>query len=228
MHQSIESRVRAVQANIDLACSSIDQSAQSVKVIAVSKLQSTEIIQEAYDNGVRNFGENYAQEQHQKVGSCPTDIIWHFIGPIQTNKLKLIAEAADWVHSIDRMKVASKLNQACEHLNKKMSILIQVNIDNEPTKSGVKTGDVLTFAKEVNSHYPNLKLRGLMFMPNINASNKDKLKTYSNIQSLQSSLKEILPNCTELSLGTSGDYEEAIVAGSSMVRIGETLLGPRL
>ena len=228
MYQSIESRVQAVQANIDLACSGINQSAQSVRVIAVSKLQSTEIIQEAYDSGVRDFGENYAQELHQKVGSCPTDIIWHFIGPIQTNKLKLIAEAADWVHSIDRMKVASKLNQACEHLNKNMSVLIQVNIDNEPTKSGVKTEDVLTFAKEINSHCSNLELRGLMFMPNINASNKDKLKTYANIQSLQSSLKEILPNCTELSLGTSGDYEEAIVAGSSMVRIGETLLGPRL
>ncbi|MDB9939809.1 YggS family pyridoxal phosphate-dependent enzyme [Gammaproteobacteria bacterium] len=227
MYQSIESRVQAVQANIDLACSGINQSAQSVRVIAVSKLQSTEIIQEAYDSGVRDFGENYAQELHQKVGSCPADIIWHFIGPIQTNKLKLIAEAADWVHSIDRMKVASKLNQACEHLNKKMSVLIQVNIDNEPTKSGVKTEDVLTFAKEINSHCSNLELRGLMFMPNINASNKDKLKTYANIQSLQSSLKEILPNCTELSLGTSGDYEEAIVAGSSMVRIGETLLGPR-
>jgi hypothetical protein len=228
MYQSIESRVQAVQANIDLACSGINQSAQSVRVIAVSKLQSTEIIQKAYDSGVRDFGENYAQELHQKVGSCPADIIWHFIGPIQTNKLKLIAEAADWVHSIDRMKVASKLNQACEHLNKKMSVLIQVNIDNEPTKSGVKTEDVLTFAKEINSHCSNLELRGLMFMPNINASNNDKLKTYANIQSLQSSLKEILPNCTELSLGTSGDYQEAIVAGSSMVRIGETLLGPRL
>ena len=228
MYQSIESRVQAVQANIDLACSGINQSAQSVRVIAVSKLQSTEIIQKAYDSGVRDFGENYAQELHQKVGSCPADIIWHFIGPIQTNKLKLIAEAADWVHSIDRMKVASKLNQACEHLNKKMSVLIQVNIDNEPTKSGVKTEDVLTFAKEINSHCSNLELRGLMFMPDINASSKEKLKTYANIQSLQTSLKEILPNCTELSLGTSGDYVEAIIAGSSMVRIGETLLGPRL
>lgn len=228
MYQSIESRVQAVQANIDLACSGINQSAQSVRVIAVSKLQSTKIIQEAYDSGVRDFGENYAQELHQKVGSCPADIVWHFIGPIQTNKLKLIAEAADWVHSIDRMKVASKLDNACKRLNKNMSVLIQVNIDNEPTKSGVKTEDVLTFAKEINSHCSNLELRGLMFMPDINASNKDKLKTYTNIQSLQSSLKEILPNCTELSLGTSGDYEEAIVAGSSMVRIGETLLGPRL
>ena len=228
MYQSIESRFQTVKANVDLACSGINQSPQSVRIIAVSKLQSTDIIKEAYDNGVRDFGENYAQELHQKVGSCPTDIIWHFIGPIQTNKLKLIAEAADWVHSIDRMKVASKLDNACKRLNKNMSVLIQVNIDNEPTKSGVKTEDVLTFAKEINSHCSNLELRGLMFMPDINASSKEKLKTYANIQSLQTSLKEILPNCTELSLGTSGDYEEAIVAGSSMVRIGETLLGPRL
>ena len=228
MYQSIESRFQTVKANVDLACTGINQSPQSVRIIAVSKLQSTDIIKEAYDNGVRDFGENYAQELHQKVGSCPADIIWHFIGPIQTNKLKLIAEAADWVHSIDRMKVASKLDNACKRLNKNMSVLIQVNIDNEPTKSGVKTEDVLTFAKEINSHCSNLELRGLMFMPDINASSKEKLKTYANIQSLQTSLKEILPNCTELSLGTSGDYEEAIVAGSSMVRIGETLLGPRL
>ena len=109
-----------------------------------------------------------------------------------------------------------------------MSILIQVNIDNEATKSGVKPEDVLTFAQEVNSHYSNLELRGLMFMPNINAADKDKLKTYAHIQSLCGSLNEILPNCTEVSLGTSGDYEAAIVAGSSMVRLGETLLGPRL
>lgn len=228
MYQSIESRFQTVKANVDLACSGINQSPQSVRIIAVSKLQSTDIIKEAYDNGVRDFGENYAQELHQKVGSCPADIIWHFIGPIQTNKLKLIAEAADWVHSIDRMKVASKLDNACKRLNKNMSVLMQVNIDNEPTKSGVKTEDVLTFAKEINSHCSNLELRGLMFMPDINASSKEKLKTYANIQSLQTSLKEILPNCTELSLGTSGDYEEAIIAGSSMVRIGETLLGPRL
>ena len=108
-----------------------------------------------------------------------------------------------------------------------MTVLIQVNIDNEPSKSGVKSQDVLTFAQEVNSHYPNLALKGLMFMPKMNASTEDKLKTYTNIQSLQDSLLEILPDCKELSLGTSGDYEESIKAGSSMVRIGETLLGPR-
>ena len=228
MQKELRSKIDSIQLRIDEASKKILKESNEISLIAVSKKKSIEHINHAYEIGIRNFGENYAQELHQKVGSCPADIIWHFIGPIQTNKLKLIAEAADWVHSIDRMKVASKLDQACEHLNKNMSVLIQVNIDNEPTKSGVKTEDVLTFAKEINSHCSNLELRGLMFMPNINASNKDKLKTYANIQSLQGSLKEILPNCTELSLGTSGDYEEAMVAGSSMVRVGETLLGPRL
>jgi len=228
MHQDIAARMNSVQKAIDLASLKATNPNGSVTLIAVSKLQSQATIEEAYDLGLRHFGENYAQELAQKAAACPQDIVWHFIGPIQTNKLKLIAEKASWVHSVDRIKVAKKLDEACKDLNKTISILIQVNIDNESSKSGIKPEEVATFATELNTHYSNLKLKGLMFMPNINASNKDKLKTYANIQFLQSSLKEILPNCTELSLGTSGDYEEAIVAGSSMVRIGETLLGPRL
>ena len=114
MHQNIESRLQTVLANIDLARSS---SGQDVKLIAVSKLQSIEIIQEAYDCGLKNFGENYAQELSQKSSSCHQDIVWHFIGPIQTNKLKLIAEAADWVHSIDRMKVVGSCTSLLD-LNK--------------------------------------------------------------------------------------------------------------
>ena len=227
MHQSIKSRLEAVQANIDRSIPNKEQSLQGIKLIAVSKLQSIEVIQEAYDCGLKNFGENYAQELSEKARSFHRDIVWHFIGPIQTNKLKLIAESADWVHSVDRIKVAKKLDEACRSFNKVMSVLIQVNIDNEPSKSGVSSEDVLTFAQEVNSHYPNLALKGLMFMPKMNTNTQEQLKTYTKIRSLQNALLEILPSCKELSLGTSGDYEEAIKAGSSMVRIGETLLGPR-
>jgi len=227
MHQSIKSRLEAVQANIDRSIPNKEQSLQGIKLIAVSKLQSIEVIQEAYDCGLKDFGENYAQELSEKARSFHRDIVWHFIGPIQTNKLKLIAESADWVHSVDRIKVAKKLDEACRSFNKVMSVLIQVNIDNEPSKSGVNSEDVLTFAQEVNSHYPNLALKGLMFMPKMNTNTQEQLKTYTKIRSLQNALLEILPSCKELSLGTSGDYEEAIKAGSSMVRIGETLLGPR-
>ena len=227
MHHNIESKLADVLENIDIACSNSQQAVQDITLIAVSKLQSMEVIEEAYGFGLKNFGENYAQELSQKAISCHQDIVWHFIGPIQTNKVRLIAESADWVHSVDRVKVAKKLDEACRSINKIMSVLIQVNIDDEPSKSGVKSEDVLTFAQEVNSHYPNLELKGLMFMPKMNASTQDKLKTYTKIKTLQNSVLQTLPHCKEISLGTSGDYEQAIEAGSSMVRIGETLLGPR-
>ena len=195
MHQSIKSRLEAVQANIDRSIPNKEQSLQGIKLIAVSKLQSIEVIQEAYDCGLKDFGENYAQELSEKARSFQQDIVWHFIGPIQTNKLKLIAESADWVHSVDRIKVAKKLDEACRSFNKVMSVLIQVNIDNEPSKSGVSSEDVLTFAQEVNSHYPNLALKGLMFMPKMNTNTQEQLKTYTKIRSLQNALLEILPSC---------------------------------
>jgi len=226
MHQDIAARIHSVQQAIDLA-SLKASTTKTVTLIAVSKLQSQTTIEEAYSLGLRHFGENYAQELAQKAAACPQDIVWHFIGPIQTNKLKLIAETASWVHSIDRIKVAKKLDAACKDLNKTISILIQVNIDDESSKSGIKPEEVINFATELNTHYSNLKLKGLMFMPNIQASDVDKLITYSRIQELHDSLVMIFPECYELSLGTSGDFQDAIVAGSSMVRIGETLLGAR-
>ena len=227
MHQNITSRVRAVQQAIDVASLKTINRPGPVTLIAVSKMQSQATIEEAYGIGLRHFGENYAQELAQKAAGCPKDIVWHFIGPIQTNKLKLIAESASWVHSLDRAKVAKKLDEACKDLNKEISVLIQVNVDDEVSKSGVRPEEMIDFASELNTHYSSLKLKGLMFMPNIHASDQEKLKTYARIQDLQGSLQEILPDCTELSLGTSGDFEEAIIAGSSMVRIGEMLLGAR-
>jgi pyridoxal phosphate enzyme (YggS family) len=227
MHQNIASRMHSVQQAIEVACLKATNRSRPVTLIAVSKLQSQATIEEAYGLGMRHFGENYAQELSQKAAQCPKDIVWHFIGPIQTNKLKLIAESASWVHSVDRAKVAKKLDEACKDLNKEISVLIQVNVDSEASKSGIKPEELIAFASELNTHYSSLKLKGLMFMPNIHASDQDKLKTYARIQQLQHSLLEIFPDCTELSLGTSGDFEEAIAAGSSMVRIGETLMGAR-
>ena len=227
MHPDIASRLNQVKGNIRNARMNINQLEEGVRLIAVSKLKSNKVIQEAYSLGIRDFGENYAQELAIKAPECPEDIIWHFMGPIQTNKIKLIAEHAHWVHSLDRQKVANKLNAACEHLNKNISVLIQVNIDNEFSKSGIQSEDVINFAKDIDAHCPNLDLEGLMFMPNINAGKKDKLETLENIKSLRQLLLDVLPRCSELSLGTSGDYEDAIIAGSSMVRIGETLLGSR-
>jgi pyridoxal phosphate enzyme (YggS family) len=227
MHQNLASRLRKVNANIQNACAESNADFNSVKLIAVSKLQSIETILAASRLGVRDFGESYAQELAKKALKCPKDIIWHFIGPIQTNKIRLIAKYAQWIHSLDRLKVAEKLNAACKEYKKTVSVLVQVNIDNELSKSGIKPEDMISFAQDIGSNFPNLNLKGLMFMPNINLNKTDQLKTFKNIQSLMRSLVNLLPNCDQLSLGTSSDYIEAIKTGSSMIRIGEDLLGPR-
>jgi len=228
MHESIEDRLTNICKKIQTACLQAQRSQDDVRLVAVSKLRSIQVIKEACTLGIKNFGESYAQELAEKSSTCPNDIIWHFIGPIQSNKVRLIAKHADWVHSIDREKVAKKLNEALDAEGKKINALIQVNIDEEESKSGVHPDDVIDFAKKLNAHYPNLMLEGLMFMPKINASKTAKIETMKNVMSLHKSLISEIPSCKNLSLGTSADFEESIIAGSTIIRIGESLLGKRL
>ena len=128
MHQDIADRLTDISSRIQKACHQAQRSEDEVRLVAVSKLQSVDVIKEAYALGINNFGENYAQELAEKSSTCPNDIVWHFIGPIQSNKVSLIAKHAQWVHSIDREKVAMKLNNALESEGKKIHALIQVNI----------------------------------------------------------------------------------------------------
>ena len=227
MHKNIADRLRDISTRIQKACHQAQRSEDEVRLVAVSKLQSVDVIKEAYALGINNFGENYAQELAEKSSTCPNDIVWHFIGPIQSNKVSLIAKHAQWVHSIDREKVAMKLNNALESEGKKIHALIQVNIDHEESKSGILPEETIDFAKKVIAHYPNLILEGLMFMPKINASKKAKIETMSKIVHLHNSLLSELPGCSHLSLGTSGDFEDSILKGSTILRIGESLLGKR-
>jgi len=227
MHETIADRFTNIFDKIQAACLQAQRSQDDVKIVAVSKLQSIEVIKDAYALGIKNFGENYAQELAEKSSASPNDIIWHFIGPIQSNKVSLVAKHADWIHSLDREKVAKKLNEALDTEGKKIHALIQVNIDQEESKSGIHPEDVIDFAKSLNEHYSNLILRGLMFMPKINASKTAKINTMKHIMSLQKLLVSEIPSCKNFSLGTSGDYEESIIAGSTIIRIGESLLGKR-
>ena len=227
MHQDIADRLTDISRRIQKACHQAQRSEDEVRLVAVSKLQSVDVIKEAYALGINNFGENYAQELAEKSSTCPNDIVWHFIGPIQSNKVSLIAKHAQWVHSIDREKVAMKLNNALESEGKKIHALIQVNIDHEESKSGILPEETIDFANKVITYYPNLILEGLMFMPKINASKKAKIETMSKIVYLHKSLLSELPSCSHLSLGTSGDFEDSILKGSTILRIGESLLGKR-
>lgn len=227
MHKGIAGRLLEISSKIEAACHQAQRSDEEIRLVAVSKLQSIDVINEAYALGINNFGENYAQELAEKFLACPRDIIWHFIGPIQSNKVSLIAKHANWVHSIDREKIARKLNDALESEGKKIHALVQVNIDKEESKSGILPEDVVDFTNQLITHYPNLILEGLMFMPNINASKEAKIDTMNKIKGLHKSLLSELPGCTHLSLGTSSDFEESILIGSTILRIGESLLGKR-
>ena len=227
MHQDIAERLIDISSKVQAACHQAQRSEEEIRVVAVSKLQSVDVINEAYALGINNFGENYAQELAKKSSACPKDIIWHFIGPIQSNKVSLIAKHANWVHSIDREKVAKKLNDALESEGKKIHALVQVNIDREKSKSGILPEEAVDFTINLIAHYPNLILEGLMFMPKINTSKKAKIDTMNKIMDLQKSLLFNLPGCTQLSLGTSSDFEQSILTGSTMLRIGESLLGKR-
>jgi len=227
MHEGIADSFLDISSKIKAACEQAKRSNDEIRLVAVSKLQPIDVINEAYALGINNFGENYAQELAEKYSACPKDIIWHFIGPIQSNKVSLIAKHANWVHSIDREKVARKLNDALETEGKKIHALVQVNIDREDSKSGILPEEAVDFTYELVAHYPNLILEGLMFMPKINTSKKAKMDTMKKIVDLHKLLLSKLPGCTQLSLGTSSDFEESISTGSTILRIGESLLGKR-
>ena len=227
MHEGIADSFLDISSKIKAACEQAKRSNDEIRLVAVSKLQPIDVINEAYALGINNFGENYAQELAEKYLACPKDIIWHFIGPIQSNKVSLIAKHANWVHSIDREKVARKLNDALETEGKKIHALVQVNIDREDSKSGILPEEAVDFTYELVAHYPNLILEGLMFMPKINTSKKAKMDTMKKIVDLHKLLLSKLPGCTQLSLGTSSDFEESISTGSTILRIGESLLGKR-
>ena len=227
MHQGIAERLVDISSKIQEACRQAQRSKEDVRLVAVSKLQPVDVINQAYALGINNFGENYAQELAKKSSACPKDIIWHFIGPIQSNKVSLIAKHANWVHSIDREKIAKKLNEVLENEGKKIHALVQINIDKENSKSGIPPEEAFDFVNELISNYSNLMLEGLMFMPKINVSNKAKMDTMNKIIDLQKSILTKFPSCSHLSLGTSSDFEESVLAGSTILRIGESLLGKR-
>ena len=193
----------------------------------MSKTKPAEFIEQAYIAGQRDFGENYLQEAVEKITQLANypKLSWHFIGPIQSNKTKQIAHNFSWVHSVDREKIALRLNQ---HLNDDcchdtpLNICLQVNISNEGSKSGVDIKDVFSLAKTVDN-CDKLTLRGIMAIPAKNASNT----CYEELQQLFLQLQQQYPTVDTLSLGMSNDLDKAIAHGSTMVRIGTALFGER-
>lgn len=199
---------------------------RNATIIAVSKKKSAELIKEAFESGVENFGENYLQEAIEKISFLKhLKINWHFIGKIQSNKCKEIAKNFEWVHTVDRFKIAKLLNDNCP-LNKTINVLIQINIDKEESKSGINDEEILSLAEGISS-LPNLKLKGVMVIPK-NESDK-KLTEISFEKTVKASmrLRDKFPHANEVSMGMSNDFELAIKKGSTMIRIGTGIFGER-
>jgi pyridoxal phosphate enzyme (YggS family) len=186
-----------------------------------------EQLEQAYQGGARHFAENYAQEAVEKRQSWRfEDCTWHFIGPLQSNKSRAIAECYDWVHTIDRLKIAQRLNNQRPESMPPLNVLIQVNISNDPAKSGVPISKVYALAEQIVK-LPRLKFRGLMTITAFDLPEADLKHQFLQLKSLQNTLMKDFPDCIELSMGMSADFELAIDCGSTMVRVGSDIFGKR-
>ncbi len=198
-----------------------------VTLLAVSKHHSLDKIQALYDLGQRDFGESYLQEAMEKINQSPySDIIWHFIGPIQSNKTKDIAQHFQWVHSVDRIKIARRLssqNSGTSPLN----ICLQINISQEPQKSGFSHNEIFAVMEEIIK-LPNLAIRGLMTIPAPSNDFTRQKVAFRQLRELMQQLNQQFElNMDTLSMGMSNDLEAAITEGATIVRIGTALFGPR-
>ncbi len=228
---NIKERIDTVIKQIRSAESQHHREAGSVTLLAVSKTWPKEYIVKAYATGQRKFGENYIQESVDKIdalhaqGDTP-DIEWHFIGAIQSNKTKDIANRFHWIHSVDRLKIARRLSEQRDPALPPLNICLQVNISGEASKSGVSAEEALAEAKEINQ-LPNINLRGLMAIPAPSDNFAQQRATFHRVKELQDDLiQQGLPLDT-LSMGMSGDMEAAIAEGATIVRVGTAIFGER-
>ncbi|MCK5894546.1 MAG: YggS family pyridoxal phosphate-dependent enzyme [Endozoicomonadaceae bacterium] len=204
--------------------------ADTVQLLAVSKTRPVALIREAWHAGQRDFGENYVQEGINKILALQDfeGICWHFIGSLQSNKTRTVAEHFHWVHSIDRFKIAQRLNEQRPDHQPPLNICLQVNISHEDAKSGIAPDEMITLAAKVLS-LSNLKLRGLMAVPMPTNESAEQHTAFNAMADLLVKLQKRWPKQAfdTLSMGMSGDMEAAIKAGSTMVRIGTALFGVR-
>jgi len=208
-------------------CNLSKRSVEDVILIGASKSQTIEKIIVAYEEGIKNFGENYLQEAEEKISKLDQDIIWHFIGSIQSRKAKRIAEIFDWVHTIDSFKVAEKLNSSRPKSKGALNACLQLNIDDEESKSGLKIENLEEIIQKIEA-LENLKIRGLMVIPKPRDSKEEQRQVFRKVKEIYDSLIRQGHNFDTLSMGMTSDYGVAIQEGATMIRIGTGIFGPRI
>ena len=221
---TIADNIAQVEARIRAAALAVQRDVTSVHLLAVSKTKPAAALREAYAAGLRNFGENYLQEARAKqVELADLPLCWHFIGPIQSNKTRDIAEHFAWVHSVDRLKIAQRLSEQRPDGLPPLNICIQVNVSGEASKSGCAPADLPALAHAISA-LPRLTLRGLMAIPEPTDERAEQDAAFAKVRELQEGLNMGLDT---LSMGMSHDLESAIAQGATWVRIGTALFGAR-
>jgi pyridoxal phosphate enzyme (YggS family) len=226
----IEGNLQTVRQRIQAACADAGRAGGSVALLAVSKTFDSGAVREAAAAGQQAFGENYIQEGVDKITALRALALqWHMIGPIQSNKTRLVAEHFDWVHTVDRLKIAQRLSEQRPAALAPLQVCIQVNVDGGPTKSGVAPADALALARAVAA-LPGLELRGVMCIPEPAPDFVAQQALFIRAQAVFDQIKAAEPGLEQwdtLSMGMSADLEAAIHAGSTMVRVGTAIFGGR-
>lgn len=199
-----------------------------IRLLAVSKTKPVQAIEEAIQAGQKAFGENYVQEGVEKINYFKEneEIEWHFIGPLQSNKTRLVAEHFDWIQTVDRLKIAERLNEQRPEGKAPLNVLIQINISDESSKSGIALEEMLELAHKIAS-LPNLRLRGLMAIPKPESDPEQQKIAFRKMEQLFHRLQQAFSDIDTLSMGMSDDMQSAIECGSTMVRIGTAIFGER-
>lgn len=223
----IADRLSALQARIGVACEFADRDPRDVLLVAVSKGQPAAAVREAARAGHLDFGENYLQEALAKLEAlADLDLQWHFIGPLQSNKTRRVAEQFAWVHTVDRLKVAERLSAQRPAHGPELNVCVQVNISDERTKHGVRPEDAKNLCREI-LQLPRLKLRGLMALPAPSTDAAGQRAGFAALKRLFLDLQNAGLPLDVLSMGSSADFEAAIAEGAHILRIGTELFGPR-
>lgn len=226
----IQQSLAATRHRLDAALAAAERDPQSARLLAVSKTKPASMIREAWQHGQREFGENYVQEALAKQAELADldGIIWHFIGPLQSNKSREVAEHFDWIHSVDRIRLARRLDSQRPDSLSPLNVCIQVNVSNEDSKSGVAL-DALTSLAEQILALPRLRLRGLMAIPAPADTLSAQRQPLAELREALETLKERFPDAPldTLSMGMSSDMEAAVLEGATLVRVGTAIFGAR-
>ena len=225
----IKENIIDVEAKIKAACERAGRDISEVTLIAVSKTKPVSDIDEAYNYGVRDYGENKVQELCDKYSVLPDNIRWHLIGHLQRNKVKYIIDKAYLIHSVDSVRLAEQINSEAVKKSVHINILIQVNIANEDTKFGLKEDEVSDMIREIST-LPNIHIKGLMTVAPFTDNPEDNRKYFRGIKEMSDNIAALdIPDVemTELSMGMTGDYEVAIEEGATLVRVGTGIFGNR-